>query len=139
MGEIGGSVQKKDPAKVLAVLVRNGNSHDAARMYCDLFCEYFEAQENIARNGAVCANPRTGAPVENPFLKVRNQARAALLKMRRVNAVGLWDGTADVDLKGPESRVQSPEPAKGERSGVSRPVKAGSGKKKPRTARKGTG
>jgi phage terminase small subunit len=85
MGEV-----NTDRAMVLQRLLDNGNDSDVAQMYADAFCEYHEAMENIRRNGAVCANPRTGAPLENPYLKVRDKARAQLVKFRRVQSAGLW-------------------------------------------------
>jgi phage terminase small subunit len=37
---------------------------------------YAEAAENVKRNGAIVSHPRTGSPIENPYLKVMNtQAR----------------------------------------------------------------
>jgi phage terminase small subunit len=85
MGEV-----MTDRAEVLRRLLANGNDPDVAQLYADAFCEYHEAQENISRNGAVCANPRTGAPLENPYLKVRDKARAQLVRLRSVRSAGLW-------------------------------------------------
>lgn len=47
---------------------------DAVRIYLDALEIYSEASENIARNGAVTAHPRTGAPLVNPYLAVRDGA-----------------------------------------------------------------
>lgn len=76
--------------QVVAQLLANGNRPDAAHLYADAFCEYHEAMENIRRNGAVCANPRTGAPIDNPYLKVRDRARLQLRRMSGVDTTGLW-------------------------------------------------
>ncbi|WP_302118075.1 P27 family phage terminase small subunit [Allorhodopirellula heiligendammensis] len=59
--------------------------------YADCFCEYAEATENIERNGVIVANPRTGAPMQNPYLTVRERAMAKLKPMmRRINGDALW-------------------------------------------------
>lgn len=47
---------------------------------------YLEASENVARNGAICAHPRTGTPIENPYLKIQTQAGAVLAKMRTIKS-----------------------------------------------------
>lgn len=86
MGEINRAealqlLQQQNPAVDLGMLSQ----------YVDQFAAYVEAQENISRNGAVCAHPRTGAPMENPYLKVRDNATRLLQKMRRVkNTAELW-------------------------------------------------
>jgi hypothetical protein len=77
---------------VAAVLVENGVKPDLAAMYADAFCEWHEALENINRNGSVVANPRTGAPIDNPYLRVRDKAFDRLRKMRNVNSRCIWDG-----------------------------------------------
>ncbi|QDV26750.1 P27 family phage terminase small subunit [Aureliella helgolandensis] len=80
-----------EPAAVLALLLSLGNQRDQATLYANSYCEYQEAQANIAANGAVAANPRTGAPMDNPYLKVRDKAEAKLLAMgRRMKTEGLW-------------------------------------------------
>ena len=83
MGEV-------DRERVLATLLKNGNRRDVARLYCDAYCEYFESMGNIEKNGSVCANPRTGAPMDNPYLKVRDRARVQLARMKDVKTKGLW-------------------------------------------------
>jgi phage terminase small subunit len=75
-----------------AELVKAGTPIDLATVYANAFAEYQEAMENIRSTGAVVANPRTGAPIDNPFLKVRDRAEEKLTKLgRRVKgAAGLW-------------------------------------------------
>ena len=58
--------------------------------YADLFVTYREAALNIAKNGAIVAHPKTGAPIENPYLKVRQQTMADLRKLARVKANNVW-------------------------------------------------
>lgn len=75
-----------------AELVRAGTPIDLATVYANAFAEYQEAMANIRSTGAVVANPRTGAPIDNPFLKVRDRAEEKLTKLgRRVKgSAGLW-------------------------------------------------
>lgn len=68
---------------VRQILIDAGTDADVAALYANAFAEYREAQESITKNGAVVANPRTGAPITNPYLKVRDAAEAKLLKLAR--------------------------------------------------------
>jgi phage terminase small subunit len=62
-------------------------------MYVNAYMTYREASKNINTNGAVVAHPRTGAPIDNPYLKVQTAAMAALQKLRKVkNVARLWNG-----------------------------------------------
>jgi phage terminase small subunit len=63
----------------------------AIQMYADAFVDYQEAQQNIDRNGAIVFHPRTGAPIDNPYLRVRERAAAALRKLE-IKADTLWGG-----------------------------------------------
>lgn len=45
---------------------------------------YSEAAANVRANGAICSHPRTGSPIENPYLKVMGQQSAVLLKCKRM-------------------------------------------------------
>lgn len=79
--------------EVLALLNRDnpkGRADDIA-MYADCYMDYREAADNIRKNGNVVAHPRTGAPIENPYIKVKANAMNQLRKittLRRVAA--LW-------------------------------------------------
>ena len=64
---------------------------DDLTVYADAFLTYQEAAENIARNGTVCAHPRTGAPIENPFVKARASATKVMQSVKRIrNVDALW-------------------------------------------------
>ncbi len=67
-------------------------SLQAVVMYADAFSEYRAAMANIREHGSVVLHPRTGAPCDNPFLKVRDNARKACLELgRRLREVdALW-------------------------------------------------
>ena len=58
-------------------------------VYADALQTYREAAENIKQHGAVVFHPRTGAPIDNPYLKVQSTAGAVLLKMRFVKSNAL--------------------------------------------------
>lgn len=91
-------------------LVAAGTQTDLATIYAHTFCEYVEAMENIQANGAVVANPRTGAPIDNPFLKVRDRAEDKLVKLsRRVKgADSLWGAISEP--KPPTAQAPKPKP-----------------------------
>jgi hypothetical protein len=56
---------------------------------------YKETQDNIAKNGAVCAHPRTGAPIENPYIKIRSTQAAIIQKFRAVKSEKTLQAMAD--------------------------------------------
>jgi len=56
----------------------------ALRVYADALRTYHEAAANVATNGAICSHPRTGAPIENPYLRIQAQQAAILTKMRSI-------------------------------------------------------
>lgn len=65
---------------------------DDVELYSDQFVTYLEAARNIAELGAIVAHPRTAAPMDNPYLKIRQQAMNAMLKLSRLrNVNSLWD------------------------------------------------
>lgn len=77
---------------VLRILREDNPSRQLApkiAIYADAFLEYQAAQANIDEHGAVVFHPRTGAPIDNPFIRVRNAASKLMLQMR-VNATRLW-------------------------------------------------
>lgn len=71
---------RDDRAEVIAYLRRENPSASlqAVALYADAYAEYRAAMANIREHGAVVFHPRSGAPVDNPFLKVRDNARKAL-------------------------------------------------------------
>ncbi len=63
---------------------------DRAAQYADAYLTYQEAADNITPNGAIVAHPRTGAPLVNPNLRIRNDAYR-ILRTFRLSSVGdLW-------------------------------------------------
>lgn len=44
------------------------------RVFADALRTYHEASRNVQGNGAIVMHPKTGAPIENPYLKVLKQS-----------------------------------------------------------------
>lgn len=79
-------------ADILAILeAENPRARrDQLVVYVDAFLEYRAAQANIDANGTIVFHPRTGSPIDNPYLKVRNQAAAAMARVRLKNTDPIW-------------------------------------------------
>lgn len=81
--------------EALVAVLRRDNPQariDHIHMYADCFLSYQQAAANIAAQGAIVAHPRTGAPMENPYLKVQLAAMAGLRKLSQIRQVNaLWD------------------------------------------------
>lgn len=59
------------------------------QIYADALADYREAQANIAQYGAIVNHPRTGAPITNPYIAIRDRSADRLLKLD-LKAAGLW-------------------------------------------------
>ena len=59
------------------------------QIYADALADYRQAQANISEFGAIVFHPRTGAPIDNPYLRVRDRAADRLLRLD-LKAAGLW-------------------------------------------------
>jgi len=81
-------VRTKD--EVVEALVKQGAKRDRAVFYADCYTEYQEASRNIAENGVIVQHPRTGNPIENPYLAIRDRALRKLLAIKGINSDGLW-------------------------------------------------
>ena len=53
-------------------------------LFADAFVAYSEATLNLARFGVIVAHPRTGQPMENPYLAIQATARNFLAKSHRI-------------------------------------------------------
>ena len=73
------NLRNQNPTRKMDILV----------MYADMYMDYQEAADNIRENGAVVAHPKTGAPFDNPYMRVRQQMQVALSKIK-INTAGLW-------------------------------------------------
>lgn len=90
------------------------------RVFADALRTYNEASENVTKNGAICQHPRTGAPIENPYLKVQASAGATLSKMRAIRSDRVCDllqgkPAPQANKKAPRGRVPGGERQQGER------------------------
>jgi len=68
----------KDNPRVQKVLLK---------VFSDAVKMYREALVNIKENGAICKHPRTGSPIENPYLKISEKYGAILVKMSNTNKI----------------------------------------------------
>lgn len=60
-------------------------------IYATAFLEWREAAANIQEHGTVVAHPRTAAPIDNPYLKVRAAAERTMAGCKRVvRTNALW-------------------------------------------------
>lgn len=59
-------------------------------IYADALRIYIEAADNIKRHGAIVSHPRTGAPVENPYLQIQNMKASVLTRMRHIKSDDLF-------------------------------------------------
>ena len=81
-------------AQIVAVLIRDNPALrvDFATIYADAIIDYLAASEHIRDNGSVVLHPRTGAPIDNPYLRVRVSAIAQMAAAKGVRVViGAWD------------------------------------------------
>jgi len=56
------------------------------QVFADALRVYIEAARNVRENGAIVAHPRTGAPIENPYLKIQTTKGIVLAKMSTVKS-----------------------------------------------------
>lgn len=69
-----------------------GARADDLQMYFDAFVDYVHAAENVMQNGSIVFHPRTGAPMDNPYLKVKAGAAQSMQKITRITQVDpLWE------------------------------------------------
>lgn len=74
-----------------------GARADDLQMYFDAFVDYVEAAAKVAQQGAIVLHPRTGAPLDNPYLKVKAGAAASMQKITRITQVdSLWNAITEV-------------------------------------------
>ncbi len=78
-------------AIVVKQLIDSGVRIDLANQYSDAFMEYMNATRNIDEFGVIVKHPRTGNPIENPYLAIRDRALKKLQAMEMVRADFLWE------------------------------------------------
>ena len=72
-----------------ALVEANPRSVSACAMYADAWHEYCQAQANIDEHGTIVYHPRTGAPIENPYIAVRDRAGRTMRSLELRDAA-LW-------------------------------------------------
>jgi phage terminase small subunit len=78
---------------VIVAELRKDNPHAKftdINVFATALCRWAKAQANICKNGEVCANPRTGAPLVNPFLRVQDSALSVMLKYPKIKSDRVW-------------------------------------------------
>jgi phage terminase small subunit len=70
---------------------------DALRAYASALRDYVAAERNVAEHGAIVFHPRTGAPVENPFLTVRERCAATMSRCKLRETREAWELAASPD------------------------------------------
>lgn len=59
-------------------------------IYADAFIEYKKAQANIDEHGTIVFHPKTGSPIENPYIQIRNKASAVIQRFDKLKTGDLW-------------------------------------------------
>ena len=72
-------LRKLNPRKAAADLL----------IYVDALIDYLEAQANVDERGTVVPHPKSGAPIDNPYLRVRSNA-ARTIREIGLRADPLW-------------------------------------------------
>jgi len=77
-------MEKIERVAIVASLRKENPSASSERvhLYADAFLEYQIAQGNITEHGSITLHPRTGAPIENPYVGARGRAVAAMAKCK---------------------------------------------------------
>jgi P27 family predicted phage terminase small subunit len=63
-----------------AKLLGRVDSH-ALGLYCEAFARYVSANAHIAKHGPVVVSPRSGYPVQSPYLAIANKAHEQMCKL----------------------------------------------------------
>ena len=88
MDEIDRNTEKTNVRLLIESLNPRALASDIA-IYADAFLDYREAVMNIEKNGNITLHPRTGAPIENPYIKVKVQAISIIQKIK-LKTGDLW-------------------------------------------------
>jgi len=66
--------------------------YDEIEIYAAALTNFCEAEENVRNYGIIIAHPRTGVPMDNPYLKILDAASKQMLACKRIrNTQGAWD------------------------------------------------
>lgn len=53
----------------------------ALALYCEAFARWKDASDHVAKNGPVVTSPRSGYPVQSPYLNIANKAHDQMVKL----------------------------------------------------------
>mgnify|MGYP006346628063 CR=1 FL=1 len=104
-----GKVSRDDVISILRRHNPRSPEHDFA-IYADAFMSYLAAAANIADNGDICAHPRTGQPIENPYSAVRDKM-GKLLRGISLETGDLWRCQARWYVAIADNDTDTPPPA----------------------------
>jgi len=85
------SIDLESSESVAGALQARGVRADRAKLYADTFVEYRKAVANIQEHGAIVQHPRTGNPINNPYVSIRDSALRNLQKFRGFDPSFLWE------------------------------------------------
>lgn len=70
--------------EIAAALKRDNPNHSDGEItvMADCIALYCEAAKNVRENGAVVLHPRTGTPIDNPYLKIMRENGQMIAKKR---------------------------------------------------------
>lgn len=85
-----GEITKVEAAAILRK-DNPGARADEIAIYTDSWLDYIEAEKNIRENGNIVMHPRTGSPIENPYIKIKALAASSMQKIKKIKRVDrLW-------------------------------------------------
>lgn len=76
--------------QIAAALAQKGMRRDLSVIYAGYFCEFRKAIDNIEKEGIIVNHPRTGNPMENPYLAIRDRAAGRLESLGSEIVAFLW-------------------------------------------------
>lgn len=68
----------KEAARELLLLANEDAKLETIAVYLDAWWDYHGAQANITEHGPIVLHPRSGAPIGNPYLPIREAARKTM-------------------------------------------------------------
>ena len=76
--------------EIVNYLVAKGFRADIATIYADQFISYRYATKKIEEDGLMVNHPRTGNPMENPYVAIRTKTIPILEKLGNEHCEALW-------------------------------------------------
>lgn len=81
------------------LLKKNAGRENKCHILASVIFEWMEANKNIQENGSIVFHPRTNAPIENPYLKIRDNAEKKILSKDfiAVNSKEIWKNIENLE------------------------------------------